>query len=150
MLAMTSEVMDARAPTRQGSVRRSCRRATTEIPMHDPNAVAAAYLATWNEADPTRRSDLLRTAWSEDADYTDPMMKGCGHDGIAAMIAGARDRFPGHSFRLHGTPDGHGDVVRFSWTLVSPEAAPVAGGTDVVRLDPDGRIASVTGFLDAA
>ena len=118
--------------------------------MHDPNAIADAYLATWNEADGSRRHALIRDRWAEDADYTDPMMKGCGHDGIATMIAGARERFPGHSFRLQGTPDGHGDVVRFSWTLVGPDASPVVGGTDIVRLDADGRIASVTGFLDAA
>lgn len=118
--------------------------------MHDPNAIADAYLATWNAADQTRRRELLQTAWAEDADYTDPMMKGCGHDGIATMIAGARNRFPGHSFRLHGTPDGHSDVVRFSWTLIAPDASPVVRGTDIVRLDDDGRIASVTGFLDAA
>lgn len=116
--------------------------------MHDPDFIAETYLATWNEPDPEDRMALLKARWAEDCDYADPLMKGCGHDGIAAMIAGARARFPGHSFRLAGTPDGHGDAIRFSWHLMSPEDAAVARGTDIVRMDEHGRIASVTGFLD--
>ena len=75
-------------------------------------------------------------------------MSGTGADGIAAMIEGARAQFPGHCFELRGTPDGHNGHVRFSWSLVSGEGRPVAGGTDIVRLDHSGRIAAVTGFLD--
>jgi len=116
--------------------------------MHDPDFIAEAYLATWNEPDPDDRMAVLQARWAEDSHYADPMMKGCGHEGIAAMIAGARERFPGHTFCLATAPDGHGDVVRFSWTLLSPQETPVARGTDFVRLDEHGRIASVTGFLD--
>jgi hypothetical protein len=59
-------------------------------------------------------------AFSVDASYVDPMMRGAGHDGIDAMIAGAQGQFPGYRFELDGTPDGHNDVVRFSWTLGLP------------------------------
>lgn len=118
--------------------------------MNDPNAIAEDYLAAWNEDDARRRLSRLQAGWTDDADYTDPVMRGCGPEGIAQMIEGARSRFPGHTFQLTGSPDGHSDVVRFSWLLNAPDGSCVARGTDFVRLDPDGRIASVTGFLDAA
>jgi len=67
---------------------------------------------------------------------------------ICAMIEQARTQFPGHAFSLRGKPDSHRQFVRFSWDL-APEGGPsVAGGADVVRLDAQGRIAEVVGFLD--
>ena len=67
---------------------------------------------------------------------------------VATMIESARQQFPGHSFVLRGTPDGHGNVVRFSWDLVSAAGSRVAGGTDVVKLDTEGKLAEIIGFLD--
>lgn len=118
--------------------------------MTDPHAIARAYIALWNDADDASRRARLSEGWSADARYIDPVMRGTGHEGIAAMISGARAQFPGHDFTLSGTPDGHGDFVRFSWTLAPEGGAPVAGGTDVVRLDETGRILEVIGFLDGA
>lgn len=116
--------------------------------MTDPKTIADRYLAVWNEADDARRVALLAEDWAADARYVDPMMQGEGRNGIAAMIQGARAQFPGHGFTLRGIPDGHGNYVRFSWDL-APEGAPAfARGTDIVRLDGDGRIADVVGFLD--
>lgn len=115
-----------------------------------PLAVAEAYLAVWNEADDARRQEAITGGWADDARYVDPMMNGDGHGGIGTMIAGARAHFPGHSFALRGTPDGHGPWVRFSWDLAPEGGEPVAGGTDMVKLDGTGRIESVVGFLDFA
>lgn len=118
--------------------------------MSNPANIASQYLAVWNERDAAARRALVARTFSLDADYLDPMMRGAGHDGIDAMIAGAQSHFPGHRFELDGTPDGHNDVVRFSWTLAAPDGKPVANGTDVARVAADGRLASVTGFLNAA
>ncbi len=72
-----------------------------------------------------------------------------GHEGIAAVIAGAHEQFPGFVFRPLGDVEGHHDIARFGWELVAVAdgSAPVAG-FDVVRLAEDGRIRSVLGFLD--
>ena len=115
---------------------------------NQPMAIAAGYLAAWNEDDDLRRRELLEQGWAADARYADPLMQGEGRDGIARMIESARAQFPGHGFMLSGTPDGHGVHVRFSWTLAPDGGTPVAGGTDMVRLDGVGRIAEVVGFLD--
>ena len=111
--------------------------------------IATDYLAVWNERDAAARRAQVASTFSPEASYLDPMMRGAGHDGIDAMIAAAQDQFPGYRFALHGTPDGHNDVVRFSWTLGLPGSAPVAHGTDVAEVAADGRLVRVTGFLNA-
>ena len=117
-------------------------------PIATPHAVAERYLATWNEADDTRREALVAALWSPQGRYADPLMSGQGHDGIARMIAAARTQFPGLVFTARGQADGHGPFARFSWSLGPAGGVPVAGGTDVARLDDAGRVVEVIGFLD--
>jgi hypothetical protein len=114
------------------------------------SAIAERYLAIWNERDAAARRARIAQLFAPGASYLDPMMKGSGIDGIDAMIAAAQQQFPGYRFSLHGDPDGHNDVVRFSWALAADGAAPVANGTDVAWIDADGRLRQVTGFLNAA
>jgi hypothetical protein len=65
------------------------------------------------------------------------------------MIAAAQQHFPGHSFRLSSKVDSYNDRVRFSWEMDGPDGgAPVAGGTDFGIVADDGRLRSITGFLD--
>jgi hypothetical protein len=120
--------------------------------MHQARHIAEAYLAAWNEREPAARRMKVAQVFAPDASYLDPMMRGSGVDGIDAMIGAAQQQFPGCRFALHGTPAGHNDVVRFSWSLAA-EAAPdaaLAVGTDFATVDGDGRLVRVTGFLDAA
>lgn len=118
--------------------------------MTNPNAIAESYLAVWNADDGERRRELMNRGWREDASYADPIMQAAGRGGIAEMIEGARAQFPGLGFTLTGRPDGHGPFIRFSWLLAPAGGEAVAGGTDMVRLDGEGRIAEVVGFLDKA
>ena len=118
--------------------------------MHDSKMIADAYLALWNEAGDDARRAALDSGWTACARYVDPVMRGEGRDGIAAMIGAARAQFPGHRFTLSGTPDGHDAFVRFGWTLAPEGGSAVAAGTDIVRLDGSGKIAEVIGFLDGA
>lgn len=117
--------------------------------MNNPSTIAGRYLAIWNERNAAARRVQAGQLFAPDASYVDPMMKGSGIDGIDSMIGAAQQQFPGYRFTLHGTPDGHDDVVRFSWTLAADGAAPVAKGTDIAYVDADGRLRKVTGFVDA-
>ena len=117
--------------------------------MPTSHTIAERYLAAWNEADAARRAVLIAALWSPQGRYADPLMSGQGHDGIARMIEAARAQFPGLVFTPRGEPDGHGAFARFSWSLGPAGGAPVAGGTDVARLDEAGRVVEVIGFLDA-
>ena len=123
----------------------------TALAVNPAAIIADRYLAIWNERDDITRRARIAQLFADGATYTDPMMRGGGIDGIDGMVKAAQHQFPGHRFFLHGTPDGHNDVVRFSWTLASEgPGAPVAKGSDVAYVDGQGRLVRVTGFLDAA
>ena len=112
------------------------------------STLADRYLAAWNEPDAARRQALVAALWAPQGRYADPLMSGQGHEGIARMMATARTQFPGLRFTPRGQADGHGPFARFSWSLGPAGGAAVAAGTDVVRLDDDGRLVEVIGFLD--
>jgi hypothetical protein len=118
--------------------------------MASHDSVIDRYIACWNEADPARRRALIAETFTEAARYVDPMLEGEGHAGIDALIAAAQAHFPGARFRRRGHADAHHDRLRFAWELGPEGAAAVAGGTDLAVVAADGRLASVTGFLDFA
>lgn len=109
--------------------------------------VAERYIALWNETDAARRLQLLTDGWTTDASYADPLAQAAGAEGISALIAAVQARFPGFRFKLLGKPDAHGEHLRFSWTLGPEASQDLIQGTDFARL-ADGRLHSVTGFLD--
>ncbi|MCG2629703.1 nuclear transport factor 2 family protein [Bradyrhizobium sp. WYCCWR 13023] len=115
--------------------------------MSDHVTIARRYIDLWNERAQVRRRELLSEFWTTDASYVDPLMKGDGRDGIDALISGVQQRFPDFRFSLIGEPNGYGDHVRFSWGLGPDGVDSPIKGTDFAVLK-DGRIRSVTGFLD--
>ena len=115
--------------------------------MTNAAIVAENYIAFWNAADPVERRRRYDEAFTSGATYADPMMSGAGGDEISGLAAAAQQRFPGFAFRQIGQADGHGDFVRFRWSLGPHGVEPPIEGSDIVRLS-GGRIAEVIGFLD--
>ena len=113
----------------------------------DADTIARRYIELWNERNPQRRRDLLAANWTADANYIDPLMRGDGHDGVDALVAGVQQRFPDFRFKLIGKPNGYGDHVRFSWGLGPDNMDSPIKGTDFAVVQ-SGRIRSITGFLD--
>jgi SnoaL-like protein len=117
--------------------------------MADATTLIDTYMATWNEKDPARRRALIAETFTDDADYLDPLMHGEGPAGIDAMIAGVQQQYADYRFELAAQPDAHNDRVRFSWHLVAIRGGQaVATGYDFGILAEDGRLRSVTGFLE--
>jgi SnoaL-like domain len=116
--------------------------------MTDAQSIANRYIDLWNERDGAKRLEILKTNWASDASYTDPLASVSGAAEISTLIGGVQQRFPDFSFALIGKVDGFGDNVRFSWGLGPKGAAdaPIKG-TDFASVK-DGKIESVTGFLD--
>ena len=118
--------------------------------MRDITTVVNSYIDMWNELSEDVRQELVASTLTDDATYVDPMMSGSGVQEITSMIGAAQAQFPGHRFALVAGPDAHHGRVRFSWSL-SPEGGdPVAVGVDFATIADDGRLESVTGFLDGA
>jgi hypothetical protein len=115
--------------------------------MTELKTIAENYIAAWNETDAEKRQGLLDAAFTGDVRYRDPIMQGDGHGGIAALIDGVQQRFPDFRFSLKGEPDGFGDAIRFSWGLGPAGTEAPIEGTDIGVIQ-DGRLKSITGFLD--
>jgi hypothetical protein len=116
--------------------------------MTRTNELIDRYIAAWNEADQRLRLSLIARTWTGDGSYIDPMVEGYGHSEIDALIGVVRERFPTLRFSLLGAVESHHDRLRFSWELGPETGEAVAKGTDFAELAEDGRIRSVTGFLD--
>jgi len=117
--------------------------------MTEVTTLVENYIATWNERDPDRRRELVAQTFSDHADYLDPLMGGEGQDAIDAMIAGVQQQYGDYRFELAAGPDAHNDRVRFSWQLIhNGDHVPVATGYDFATIAHDGRLQSVTGFLE--
>ena len=120
--------------------------------MNNAKETVERYIAAWNERDAGKRRALIAMAWTEDANYTDPHRNGNGHEGISTMIATVHERFnDAYRFRLKDGVDAYGDRVRFQWEAGGTKDAPLHFvGTDFGLLASDGRLKSVTGFVDEA
>ena len=116
--------------------------------MSNATELVERYLATWNESDPAARRAAIDELWTEDGNYTDPLVVADGRDAIDAAIAGAQQQFAGLRFRLAGTVDAHHNLARFTWELAPEGAEAIAEGFDVAVLAEDGRLRSVHGFLN--
>jgi SnoaL-like protein len=119
--------------------------------MADIATVVDRYIAMWNETSDEARRSIIAATWSDDGTYLDPLMSGDGPAGIDAMVAGAQAQFPGARFELTAGPDQHHDRVRFAWRMVGGDgSAELARGVDFATVAGDGRLRSVTGFLEPA
>ena len=99
---------------------------------------------------PTRakRQSALAAACAAGARYRDPVMASDGHAGMDAMLAGVQAKFPGFVLKRTSKVDSHNGAVRFAWSL-GPAAGPsVVEGVDFATLAPDGKLASIVGFID--
>jgi hypothetical protein len=117
----------------------------------DITTIVDAYISAWNERVPERRRALVAEAFADDATYVDPARSGAGGNGIDAMIGAAQAEHPGVEIVLAAAPDAHHDHVRFRWHLRPAGTDTVAlVGHDFATVAPDGRLAAVVGFVDAA
>ena len=119
--------------------------------MKSVSEVIDRYIAAWNETDAERRHELVTAAWTEDATYLDAHRSGQGHSGISLMIQKVQEQFPGYQFRLKSGVEDHNGRVRFQWEAGGTQDAPLHFvGTDFGMIAGDGRLESITGFVDEA
>jgi hypothetical protein len=124
---------------------------TATAAVVQPNGVDATidtYVATWNETDPAHRRAGIARVWAERGSYRDPVMASDGHAELDAMLAGVQAKFPGFVLKRISKVDHHNEAVRFSWSLGPADGPAVVEGVDFCSLAPDGRLASVVGFID--
>ena len=116
--------------------------------MTDVKQIAHRYIELWNERAPKPPPRDAGSQLDRRCQIRRPADVGDGHDGVDALISGVQQKFPDFKFTLIGEPNGFGEHVRFSWGLGPDGTDSPIKGTDFAVLSQDGRIKSITGFLD--
>ena len=120
---------------------------TTEL---DPTPMLQRYVAFWNADTAEDQRRIAADVFVDGIEYH--ALPGV-MSGIDAMID-FRSEFTAHmgpvNYRARSAPDHHHDRARLRWEIVLADGTSFATGTDVMSLAPDGRITSVTVFLDRA
>jgi hypothetical protein len=129
------------------------------MPVTDPNALAARYIAMWIEPEPSQRRKIIEELWAPEGAHLleppeearaaatrlgiDASFEAIGHDAIERRVTASYDDFiagQGFTFRFPGNARRLRDTVMFRWEAVQ-NGEVVGGGTDFLLLDADGRIA---------
>jgi len=121
---------------------------TSQIPAVERAAAAIdAFFDAWNAAEDAAVAAAVAAAYHDDAVLKDPLASISGHEAIAGFIATVHAQYPGYRFRRSTEVDGHNDVIRFGWHLVSPAGEVTADGREVALVGDDGRLAYSVGFF---
>src|SRR4051812_16859987 len=121
------------------------------------------YVALWNEPSADARRTLIKRLWTPDGaqvleppeairdeaarlGFPNATLTVRGHDELMARVTRAYDEFvaPGEiRFAARGEPRLVGDLLTFGWeTVAIADGGPAGGGgTEMMVLTPDGRIA---------
>ena len=111
------------------------------------NDTIDTHMAAYCEPDPTRRADGFASVWAPGGELLDPPLEGKGLEAITALTDAVLASYPGHRFERTTTVDEHHGWARYGWVLRGPDGQAVLTGTDVARIDGEGRLAQVVGFF---
>jgi hypothetical protein len=103
-------------------------------------------LAAWNESDPVRVREHLRSCLAADVVFVDPSTVVRGFDAFEANIHAFRKRWPGATCVRTSAIDSHHNVHRYHWRI-EERARTLVEGFDVVETDREGRVRRVLGFF---
>lgn len=118
---------------------------TTEVRVDES---VARYVEFWNATPDAQRRNGAET-FAGDVVYVAPAGVLTGVDALADFTEQFTSNVGSYTFRTRRAPDLHHDRARIPWELVVGDE-PFAEGTDVLIVAGDGRIASVTTFIDRA
>lgn len=123
---------------------------TTATTTAQHRATVDDYVRFWNAATPQEQRRLSAAAFTDDVRYH--ALIGV-LSGPAALI-GFREEFARHMgtvvFRPRQEPQIHHGRARLMWEIEAGGKNPFATGTDVLVFAPDGRVGSVSAFIDQA
>ena len=112
----------------------------------DPNALADAWFAAYGETDEAARTARLASIASDSVRLRDRFSAVEGTRELTLHIGAAQRFMPGFRLQRDGDARHCQGTVLCDWTAVGPDGQAKARGSNVFTLDPDGKIASVTGF----
>lgn len=111
-------------------------------------AIADRFIAGTNELDQTARQELIRSTWTPEGHFIDPLHEATGHDEMEALFERVHTNFPGYVFSRVGGVERLQRWIRFSWEFRGEDGSLLAAGTDTGELGGDGRLVRIVSFYD--
>jgi hypothetical protein len=105
------------------------------------------HIAAYCDPDLERRTAGFTSVWAADGELLDPPLEGRGLEAIIGLTDVVLSHYPGHRFERTTAVDEHHGWARYGWALIDPDGTAVLTGTDVVRVDDEGRLVQVVGFF---
>ena len=120
-----------------------------ESPADTAKSSIQNYFKAWNTTDVAKRTELLKTAWSETGIYTDPSAHVEGRKALIDHISKtlSSPQFQGASLAPASEIDLHNQVFRFQWKLVDSSGNKLFAGMDYGEFDDQGMITKIIGFF---
>jgi hypothetical protein len=109
--------------------------------------IVDTHIAAYCDPDPERRAARFASVWAPDGELLDPPIEGRGLEAITGLTDVVLGLYPGHRFERTTVVDEHHGWARYGWVLLDPDGTVVLTGTDVVRVDEQGRLTQVVGFF---
>jgi len=110
------------------------------------DALAERWFAAWNEADAAARRRAFRALVTDDVLFQDAYSLTRGFDDLDAHVSGAKVHMPGITMAKGATARQCQGTALVEWVAKLPDGKPMAKGTNVFELAPDGRIERVVGL----
>ena len=109
-------------------------------------AAVDAFFAAWSEKDEGRRRSALAAVAADDVAFADAFSCTAGIDDLVHHLAAAQMHMPGVVLERSGDVRQCQGTAVVDWIAKGPDGAARGRGTNVLLLDPDGRLARVVGF----
>jgi uncharacterized protein YndB with AHSA1/START domain len=107
------------------------------------------FFAAWAEPDGEARRRALEESVTDDVSFLDAYATISGREELLIHIDGIRMHMPGTTIVREGAPHQCQGVGIVRWSARGPDGSARGGGTNVLELAPDGRLAKVVGLWGA-
>jgi len=113
-------------------------------------ATADAWFAAWNEPDAALQRGAFRALVTDGVLFQDAHSCTSGFEDLVAHVAGAKVHMPGLTLERVGEARQCQGAVLIDWLVKPAGGQPMARGTNLFELAPDGRIERAVGFWSPA
>jgi hypothetical protein len=116
----------------------------------EPLSAVDRYEAFWNAETSDEQRRIAADAFVDEIEYRALPGVLTGVDVMIDFRAQLVEHVGSVTYRARTAPDHHHDRARLRWEIVLADGTSFAEGTDILTLASDGRVSSVTAFLDRA
>jgi hypothetical protein len=112
--------------------------------VNNADDLVQAFVSAWNECDPTRRSEMVRTLWLPDGRHLMGVQDVRGHGALEERVAASNRRNVienGYTFRPATAIQSLPGVIKFRWDMARADSDEViSAGVGFLAIDDERRI----------